>query len=120
MNTTIKEDYLITYDGRKIALNDLTNQHLSNVIHYCKTIGISPVYLIYADKIESLLQQKLNGKLLPYMPPVDNWQEMVELKNKNLLKVEEKTILIVKDRNCLGEVVNNNFDKFEHLLNALL
>ena len=111
--------YITTYNGRSVMLKDLTDQHLCNIIHYVKCVGISPAYLYYADKIEGLLQDRLHGKLLPYRPPVDNIQEMFELKRRGYLRKEGDTLMIMKEGNYLGEVVNNNVEKFQTIINAL-
>lgn len=113
------KEYIVTYDGRKIPLDQIKDQHLCNIIHYCKYVGISPAYLIYADKFETMLQERLQGKLMPYRPPVDNLQEMFELKRKGYLRREGDTLMIMKEGNYLGEVVNNNAEKFQIIIDAL-
>jgi len=122
MNTTnhiSDKAYVITYDGRKVMLQDLTDQHLCNIIHYVSYVGMSSAYLRYADKFEDMLQKRLQGKLLPYRPPVDNLQEMFELKRRGYLRKERNTLMIMKEGNYLGEVVNNNAEKFQFIIDAL-
>lgn len=101
-----EEIKLMTFDGRILKLHEIEDQHLCNIVHYAEHIGMSGFYWAYKIEVDQEIQKRLNGKLLPYKPPVQSFNEIKKLKTKGMLEVVEGKILIKKDGEIIGEVVS--------------
>ncbi len=46
-----KDLKLQTFDGRRVNLSDVTDQHLCNIVHYSEHIGMSALMLWHGDQV---------------------------------------------------------------------
>lgn len=90
-----------TFRGKKVSLDEIDHQHLSNCYWYSLLISKRS-----ANEVIFILQEmkeRFNGQILPYRPHVDFEMELDYLRENGLLREDNKIYL--KDR-VIGEVSN--------------
>lgn len=114
------EPVFTSFDGKKINLSEMDEQLLSNIIHYARHVGKHPFYLENHTLIEKVVQDKLDGKILPYRLSATNTHEVENLFQKKMLMCSmEGRISIVKNGTWIGEIVEDNEPMLLKLKNLL-
>jgi hypothetical protein len=88
----------ITFYGREISINEMTQQHLTNAYYY-SLIFSTDIFLanIYLEE----LNERFNGELLQYRPLASFPIEIRQLKKYGLAKDDDK---IYYNGKCIGEL----------------
>jgi len=71
----------VTFDGRKISYNKLSQQHLSNIVWFKRLLVNQPT-----DYEMTQLHLRYESELLPYRPSAEFTQEINVLKSKGFVK----------------------------------
>jgi ADP-ribose pyrophosphatase YjhB (NUDIX family) len=108
-----------TFQGKLVTMRDIDHQHLSNLYYHQKYT--SPLFLgaSYAKSargvfhikiIQTVLDHRFNGQLLPFRPHVRFQEEIKALERAGYLQSDGK---IVVDGKEIGEIITMEEDKFE-------
>jgi len=74
-----------TFNGRKVTLWDIDQQHLSNVYYFNTLIGQQSKNDDFIKILQKVLDEKFNGQLLPYRPHRNFYQEIKILEQMGYL-----------------------------------
>ena len=89
----------ITYDDRKVLMDEMSHQHMSNIWYFTRYI----VPHLYPDSVRNdvwaWLNKRFGGVILPYHPHPDFHQERAYLKYMGYLKEDNR---IVVDNQIIG------------------
>lgn len=117
MNIHLQPEWT-TFNGRKVTIDTIDHQHLSNVYWYNRIIWNVPVDAKFYVTIKSELENRFNGQILPYRPHVNFKEEIKMLEDKGMLFnvwTSERGFTEVKKRNIyfeggwIGEIIEMQF-----------
>jgi hypothetical protein len=94
-----------TFDGRRLKLSEIDDQHLCNIVHYTKYIGMSRFYYHYKDKVDAEIAKRMGNNMLPYKPPIHHIEEIKSLEESGMLKVVDGQVIIIHKGEVIGEVI---------------
>lgn len=100
-----------TFRGKKVTLQTIDHQHLSNIYWFQRIIWNAPVSELGFVKDE--LTERFNGQLLPYRPHIDFKMEIDFLREKGMLMpvINESSTMdphkqeIWFNGSCVGEII---------------
>ena len=95
-----------TFRNKKVSLDTIDHQHLSNCYWYLKIIH-NEKEADLANLVETA-KERFNGQLLPYRPHVDFLYEIKELKKLDCLVDEGGRTVIYYNGREVGEIRNFN------------
>ena len=98
--------YVSTYRGKKIHVNEMTHQHVSNWIHY-STYVVPDSYL--KAYFGGVLDSRFNGELLEYIPHASYEFEIEKLKDMGMLRPNGDVVEYLGDSTYrkIGKVFEN-------------
>jgi hypothetical protein len=94
-----------TYDGRIVEMETIDHQHLSNIHHYCGLVVPELYDNIIRQDIMNVLNERFEGKILPYHPDPRFIREKLYLLKKGYLRMDDT---IVINGTVVGWYLNNN------------
>jgi len=82
-----------TYDGRKVTMKDMSNQHMSNIHHFINTVVPQYYDTRIRFEISMWLQTRFDGIILSYKPVSGFKQEKTYLKLMGYIKKNNDIIV---------------------------
>ena len=99
----------MTFEGVRKPVSKIDHQHLSNIHYFMKYINPQFYDTLTRMVIGGELDERFDGKLLPYRPLARNFGEIDTLRKKGWLKSgwngEKSSTLIIIDGVEIGEIV---------------
>ncbi len=78
--------YRITFEGHKLDVSKIDQQHLSNIVHYSRFVDLKPADAeVYAE-----LKKRFNDVVLPYRPLLRFKAEIETLRERMMLSADPK------------------------------
>jgi len=93
----------ITFEGKKIDINQISHQHLSNIYWFSEIINVIPCDKFIWDRIK----KEFNGEILPYLPKSSFKEEIDILDKLGYLFWKEVDGVKIADIVYKGKVIGN-------------
>jgi hypothetical protein len=83
----------ITFDGRRIGVDEISHEHLSNWIWYANVTMKGYFSKLELDNLNLILDERFEGVLLDYRPKKGYSFEIATLKKKGMLRKNGDIVL---------------------------
>ena len=94
-----------TFQGKKVTLDSIDHQHLSNVYWYGRIF-----FNIIPKNVLQKLAERFNGQVLEYRPHIDFHHELEHLERKGLLVWTKTAVAKVGIITFEGVIIGSVFD----------